>query len=113
LSDCIFCKIVAGEIPAKEVLRDDDVLAIEDVNPVAPHHLLVLTTRHFANANELMDSGDAKLILKVFDTAAKLGREGSPGGFRLTVNSGVAGGQTVDHVHVHVIGGRQMTWPPG
>jgi histidine triad (HIT) family protein len=113
MEGCIFCRIVAGEVPAKEVLRNDDVLAIEDVNPVAPNHLLVMSTKHFANIEELLKRGDGSLNGKVFGAAAKLGRERSPDGFRLVVNSGPAGGQTVDHVHVHVLGGRQMMWPPG
>jgi histidine triad (HIT) family protein len=113
-SDCIFCKIVAGEIPSSSVYRDDDVVAIEDVNPQAPAHLLVMPQRHHADIGELIESGDHALAAKLIAVATKLGREhGGGSGFRLVVNTGAYGGQTVDHLHVHVMAGRPMTWPPG
>ncbi|HET7814338.1 MAG TPA: HIT domain-containing protein [Candidatus Baltobacteraceae bacterium] len=111
--NCIFCKIAAGEIPATFAHRDDDVIAITDVNPQAPQHLLVLPVRHAANLPELAGAGENDLIAKLFATAAQLGREVSSDGFRLVVNTGELGGQTVDHVHIHVLGGRPMQWPPG
>jgi histidine triad (HIT) family protein len=111
--DCIFCKIVSGTISAKNVYRDGEVLAIEDVNPQAPVHLLVLPLEHHANVAALSERNDS-LVSKIFAVASKLGRErGGDDGFRLVVNTGSNGGQTVDHVHVHVLAGRHLTWPPG
>jgi histidine triad (HIT) family protein len=110
--DCIFCKISRGEIPAKNVYRDDDVLAIEDVNPQAPVHLLVMPSQHHPNIAALSDS-DRSLVAKLFEVASQLGRDRGGEGFRLVINTGANGGQTVDHLHVHVLAGRPMTWPPG
>lgn len=110
--DCIFCKIGAGEIPAKIVSQDDDTIAIVDVNPAAPHHLLVMPKAHFENVADLAGA-NIPLLGKVFAIAAQLGREQSAGGFRLVVNTGQDGGQTVPHVHVHVLAGRAFSWPPG
>jgi histidine triad (HIT) family protein len=110
--DCIFCKIAAGEIPVDPVYRDEDIIAIYDINPQAPHHLLVMPRRHVENVYELAGS-DGELVGKLFSTAARLGREQAGSGFRLVVNTGAEGGQTVDHVHVHVLAGRLMGWPPG
>ena len=113
-SDCIFCRIAAGEIPAKVVHRDASVLAIEDVNPQAPSHLLVMPVAHHANVSELAQTHDGTLIGKLVEVASALGRERGKGeGFRLVVNTGPQGGQTVDHLHIHVLAGRPMTWPPG
>ncbi|MBV8638673.1 MAG: histidine triad nucleotide-binding protein [Candidatus Eremiobacteraeota bacterium] len=111
--DCIFCKIIAGEIPAKVVLRDDDVVAIEDVNPQAPTHLLVMPVRHVSNIDEMSPGTDGALMAKLIATAARLGREHGRDGYRLVINTGPDGGQTVDHTHVHVLAGRHLTWPPG
>ncbi len=112
-SNCIFCKIAAGEIPSKAVHRDDEVLAIEDVNPQAPVHLLVMPLRHHANLGELAEAGDDATLARLMRVAARLGRERGGDGFRLVVNTGADGGQTVDHVHVHVLAGRALAWPPG
>jgi histidine triad (HIT) family protein len=112
MDDCIFCKIASGEIPAKVVYRDDAVLAIEDLNPQAPAHLLVIPAAHYASIVEAVDDG--ALAGSMMAVAARLGKErGGDGGFRLIVNTGPDGGQTVAHVHVHVLAGRAMTWPPG
>lgn len=111
--DCIFCKIIAGEIPAKVVHRDDDVIAIEDVNPQAPAHLLVMPVRHVPNVGQFSPETDAALVAKLVSTAARLGLEHGPTGYRLVTNTGPEAGQTVDHAHVHVLAGRPMTWPPG
>ncbi len=111
--DCIFCKIIAGEIPAKFIRRDDDVVAIADANPQAPSHLLVMPSKHIANIADLAGLANAALLSRVFDVATKLGKEHGKHGFRLVVNSGADGGQTVDHMHVHVLSGRFMEWPPG
>lgn len=110
--DCIFCKIVAGEIPAKIVHRENGIVALEDVNPQAPVHLLVLPERHVANIAEHTFKGSADEITSLMETAAALGAKNA-GGFRLVVNTGVDGGQTVEHLHVHVLAGRPMKWPPG
>jgi histidine triad (HIT) family protein len=111
--DCVFCRIVAGEIPAKVVARDDGIVAIEDVNPQAPVHLLVMPVEHHANIGELSDARDAELMARLIGLASKLGREKGKNGYRLVMNTGPDGGQTVDHLHVHVLAGRFMTWPPG
>jgi histidine triad (HIT) family protein len=111
--DCPFCKIAAGEIPAKSVYRDDNVLAIEDINPQAPVHLLVMPIAHHANIGELSDADESALLAKLIEVATKLGRERGGAGYRLVMNTGPDGGQTVDHLHVHVLAGRHMTWPPG
>jgi histidine triad (HIT) family protein len=114
MDDCIFCKIAAGEVPAKIVYRDDNVVAIEDLNPQAPAHLLVIPRDHFPSLVESIGDGGDALTAALFSVAARLGREhGGAGGFRLVVNTGPDGGQTVAHVHVHVLAGRPMAWPPG
>ena len=112
-STCIFCKIAGGEIPAKFVHRDDDVVAIADVNPQAPQHVLVMPVRHVANLAEFAESAQPELVSKLFRVAARLGRELGENGSRAVINTGAEGGQTVDHLHVHVLAGRQMHWPPG
>ncbi|MEO9170683.1 MAG: histidine triad nucleotide-binding protein [Candidatus Baltobacteraceae bacterium] len=110
---CIFCKIASGEIPAKVVYRDDDAIAVNDLSPQAPKHVLVMPVKHYENIAELADGHDDALMAKLFTLAARLGRERSPDGFRLVVNTGSDGGQTVDHLHIHILAGRPMTWPPG
>jgi histidine triad (HIT) family protein len=110
--DCLFCGIVRGEIPADVVYQDDEVMAISDINPQAPHHVLVMTKQHFANVAELA-MGDPDLTQKLFVAASRIGIGQAGTGFRLVVNTGAEGGQTVDHVHVHVLAGRLMGWPPG
>lgn len=112
-TNCIFCRIAAGEIPSKQAYRDEGVLAIEDVNPQAPVHLLVMPLEHHANLGALVDAADDGVLVRLMGVAAKLGRERGGDGFRLVVNTGPDGGQTVDHLHVHVLAGRRMTWPPG
>jgi histidine triad (HIT) family protein len=111
-NDCIFCKIVTGEIPAKVVERGDGVIAIEDVNPQAPVHILVLPEKHVANIAAHTASGTSDDVARLMRAAAKIG-EKHAGGFRLVVNTGADGGQTVDHLHVHVLAGRHLSWPPG
>ena len=112
--ECIFCGIVSGDIPAKVVYRDDEVVAFEDIKPVAPLHLLVIPTRHIASVRDLGREDDA-LLGKLIETANQLAKEHDihDQGFRLNLNAGPNGGQTVYHLHVHLIGGRFMTWPPG
>ncbi|HEY9084519.1 MAG TPA: HIT domain-containing protein [Candidatus Tyrphobacter sp.] len=111
--DCLFCKIGSGEIPAKELYRDGEIVAIADLNPQAPTHALVMPLAHHNDLAALYDGGGDALASRLFAVAAKLGRERGTRGFRLVVNTGDEGGQTVGHVHVHVLAGRRMTWPPG
>jgi histidine triad (HIT) family protein len=113
MNDCIFCKVARDEVPAKIVYRDDDVVAIEDLNPQAPVHLLVMPRRHYDTIADVA-SDNATLAAALLNVAAKLGvRHAGQRGFRVVVNTGAEGGQTVGHVHVHVLAGRHMTWPPG
>ncbi len=114
MSDCLFCKIAAGQIPAKVIHQDDDSVAFLDINPQAPTHFLVIPRKHIASLNDLTPADDA-LLGKVYRTAAKLAAERgiAPEGWRAVVNSGRGAGQTVFHIHVHVLGGRALTWPPG
>ena len=112
-ADCIFCKIVAGQIPAHIVHRDETAVAVSDVNPQAPSHLLVMPLRHAANIVDFTGSASPADVAHLFGLAARLGREQQGDGFRMVVNTGPAGGQTVGHLHIHVLAGRQMHWPPG
>ena len=113
-SDCLFCRIIAGELPAAQVYADDSVVAIRDVAPQAPTHILLLSRKHIASVREI-GAADHDLIGKIFAVGAELAtREGiAADGYRLVVNVGRNGGQTVDHLHVHLLGGRPMAWPPG
>lgn len=113
-SNCIFCKIVAGEVSSPILYRDDRVVAIADRNPQAPVHLLVLPVEHYADVGAVTSAGRDDVVAALMRVAASLGTErGGPGGFRLVVNTGADGGQTVGHAHVHVLAGRAMHWPPG
>jgi histidine triad (HIT) family protein len=113
-SDCLFCRIVAGELPSSQVYADEWVVAIRDISPQAPTHILILTRKHIDSAREL-GPADGELLGKISAVATELAtREGIvEDGYRLVVNVGRNGGQTVDHLHVHMLGGRAMTWPPG
>jgi histidine triad (HIT) family protein len=112
--DCIFCKIVAGEIPAAKVYEDERALAFGDINPQAPTHALVIPRAHIVSLNEAEES-DAALLGHLLLVAARVARAAghAEGGFRSVINTGPGAGQTVFHVHVHVLGGRRLTWPPG
>lgn len=111
--DCLFCKIIAGEIPSKKVYEDDLIYAFEDINPEAPVHFLIVPKKHIKNAEELSEK-DKDLIGHVFLTAAKILKEkGVTNGFRIVNNCKEDGGQTVDHLHFHVLAGRSLQWPPG
>ncbi len=114
LPDCLFCHIVAGEIPSTRVHEDDLVIAIRDIAPRAPTHILLLPRRHIASALDLTDA-DAPLVGRLFAAAADIARsEGiADAGYRLVSNVGRWGGQSVDHLHVHLMGGRAFDWPPG
>ena len=111
--DCIFCRIVAGDIPAQVIHRDETVIAIADVNPQAPQHLLVMPFRHFSNIAEFAESASPEEVQHLLRLAASLGSREYQDGYRMVVNTGPAGGQTVGHLHVHVLAGRHMHWPPG
>jgi histidine triad (HIT) family protein len=110
-NDCIFCKIVAGEIPAKKIYEDDKVLAFPDMNPQAPVHILVIPKKHVVSAASVDRETIADVILAAQEIARLENLESS--GYRLIANHGDDGGQTVYHLHVHLMGGRRMTWPPG
>jgi histidine triad (HIT) family protein len=114
MADCLFCRIVAGEVPADVVEQTAGALAFRDINPQAPTHVLVVPKAHFDNAAALSHE-DADLLAEVFRLAASVAvAEGiSDVGYRLVTNTGDAAGQTVHHLHVHVIGGRPLGWPPG
>jgi histidine triad (HIT) family protein len=114
MSDCIFCKIVEKKIPTKIVHEDDKAVAFEDVNPQAPVHVLVVPKRHAASLAELTQS-DAGMLGHLMLTGAAVAKQKgiADSGYRLVVNTGRNGGQTVFHLHVHVLGGRGMHWPPG
>ncbi len=111
---CLFCKIVSREIPAKIAHEDEEVFAFHDINPVAPTHVLVIPKKHIVSLAEVTEV-DQALLGKLLTTARRVAEaEGRSGeGFRTVINSGLNAGQTVFHLHVHVIGGRPMTWPPG
>jgi histidine triad (HIT) family protein len=112
-ADCLFCRIIAGQIPATRVHHDDLVLAIRDINPQAPTHLLLMPLAHVPSAADVGDA-DGVLLGRLFAVASQLARrEGLDDGWRLVSNVGSDGGQTVDHLHLHLLGGRPMTWPPG
>ena len=112
-SDCIFCRIVAGDIPAKIVRRAADVVAFDDLNPQAPTHVLVIPTEHVERAIHLEPRHGATLA-RMFGVAAEVARERKiEDGYRVVVNNGPGSGQSVYHLHMHVLGGRPMTWPPG
>jgi histidine triad (HIT) family protein len=112
--DCLFCRIVAGEIPADVVRDSGRTLAFRDIAPQAPTHVLVVTKDHHANAAALTASDPGLASVLLAEAVAVAVMEGvAESGYRLVLNTGSQGGQTVDHVHVHVLGGRHMTWPPG
>jgi histidine triad (HIT) family protein len=111
---CLFCRIVAGEIPSTKIHEDDLVLAIRDIAPVAPTHVLVMPRAHVASLADMSDA-DAVLAGRLFAVAAEIARaEGiEDAGYRVVANHGRAAGQSVDHLHLHLIGGRDLAWPPG
>ncbi|HEX9023006.1 MAG TPA: histidine triad nucleotide-binding protein [Geobacteraceae bacterium] len=114
MEGCIFCRIIKGELPAKKVYEDNLVIAIEDIAPVAPTHVLVIPRKHFVNALDL-DPADNVLIGHIFQVAARIARERGEAerGFRVVCNNNAGAGQSVFHIHFHLLAGRHMTWPPG
>ena len=112
-SDCLFCKIVSGKIPAKRVDEDELSLCFADINPQAPTHLLIIPKEHITSTAHAEET-HAELLGHLVAKAAEVARSvGLDRGYRLVINTGSDGGQTVDHLHVHLLGGRHMTWPPG
>jgi histidine triad (HIT) family protein len=111
---CLFCRIAAGEIPANRIAEDDSVLAILDIAPKAPTHILVMPRDHIASAAQLTEA-DSLLVGHIFAFAAEVARsaEIAEGGYRIVTNVGTWGGQSVDHLHFHLMGGRPFAWPPG
>ena len=113
MSDCLFCRVVAGEVPADVVHETERTLAFRDIGPQAPTHVLVVPREHHADMSAVVDA-DRSLAAEVMATAVAVARqEGLDGGYRLVANTGDDGGQTVHHLHVHVLGGRGLRWPPG
>lgn len=110
--DCLFCKIVRKEIAAKEVLRDEHLVAFHDLNPQAPTHVLVIPTIHSAHLTEFVGAG-AGTAGRLLGAAAEIGGRLGPDGYRVVINEGRDAGQTVFHLHLHVLAGRALGWPPG
>ena len=114
MSQCLFCRIAAGEIPANILYSDEDVLAFRDINPQAPLHALVIPRKHIATINDLQ-ADDAALVGKLFLAAKQVAKEAgyAEDGYRVVMNCGLDAGQTVFHIHLHVVAGRALSWPPG
>jgi len=111
--DCIFCRIAAGSIPSKKVHQDDAVFAFHDIDPKAPTHILVIPKKHIASL-AAAEAGDEALLGRLLRATSEIAREQGLGkGYRVVISTGAEGGQTVDHLHLHLLGGRQMHWPPG
>ena len=110
--DCLFCRIVAGEIPADVVVETDDAVAFRDVNPQAPVHVLVVPRKHVADAGELADQ-DPATVAELVSLARRVALDAGHDSYRLVFNTGADAGQTVFHAHLHVLAGRSLTWPPG
>lgn len=114
MQDCIFCKIVNGEIPSEKIYEDDMVLSFKDIEPAAPAHVLIIPKKHISSLNAVTEE-DSKIIAHVFIIAKKIAKELGidKDGYRVVSNCGENGGQSVPHVHFHLLGGRLLKWPPG
>ena len=111
--DCLFCKIIAGDIPCSKVYEDDSVFAFNDIDPQAPVHVLIIPKEHIASADDVNEANSA-VIAHIFEVAAKIAKEkGLADGYRIVNNCGDRAGQTVKHIHFHLMGGRDFTWPAG
>jgi histidine triad (HIT) family protein len=112
MADCIFCKIARGEIPATMVVNSKEIAAFRDLNPQAPTHILIIPKKHIAS---LDDANDSDLLGRMLAMAAALARQEkiAKSGYRTVINTGRDGGQSVDHLHIHLLGGRAFAWPPG
>ena len=114
MTDCIFCKIAQGEIPAKIIYQNDHIVAFDDIHPQAPQHKVIISRKHIATLNDLQGE-DTLLMSQLIESAVLLAKELNlaDDGYRIVMNCNAGGGQTVFHVHAHLLGGRSMTWPPG
>ncbi len=114
MEDCLFCKIRDGAIPSKKVYEDDAVLAFEDIEPKAPVHVLIIPKQHVASVMDL-EGGHCEAVCAMMEAAREIAKEQGldASGFRLVINTGGDGGQTVGHLHMHLLGGRRLKWPPG
>lgn len=112
MSDCLFCKIAAGEIPSKKVYEDEHCYAFYDIDPQAPTHFLVIPREHIGSCGEITPENSA-VVAHIFEVISKVTREQGIQSFRVVSNCGVQAGQSVPHLHFHVLAGRDMTWPPG
>ena len=110
--ECLFCRIATGEMSAEIVHEDDDLVTFRDINPQAPTHILVIPRKHVASVDDL-EPADAELVGKLFLAAKEVAADEGLEGYRLVVNNGAEAGQSVFHIHLHVLGGRAMRWPPG
>lgn len=111
--DCLFCKIIAGEIPSKKVYEDETVYAFYDIAPAAPVHVLIIPKTHITSAADITAENSA-VVAHIFEVAANLAKQlGLSDGFRVVTNCGDSAGQSVKHLHFHLLGGRDFTWPPG
>lgn len=110
--NCLFCSIVAGDIPAQKVFENESVLAFNDINPQAPVHILLIPKSHHENVAEL-SANEPKIVSELFNIAQELASQTGLAGYRTVFNTGADGGQTVFHAHLHLLGGRAMHWPPG
>lgn len=113
IPDCIFCKIVRKEIAADEVLRDEHIVAFRDLNPQAPTHVLVIPTKHAAHLSEFARDSSDQGAARLLAAAAEIGTRFGPNGYRVVMNEGPDAGQSVHHLHAHVLAGRHLSWPPG
>ncbi len=111
--NCVFCKIVAQEIKADEVFRDEHVVAFRDMNPQAPIHVLVVPTQHHPHLSAFATAAEVPALARMLTAAAEVGRMFGTDGYRVVINEGRDGGQTVHHLHAHVLAGRALAWPPG
>ena len=112
MSDCLFCKIAAGEIPSNKVYEDDTVYAFYDIDPQAPTHFLVIPKTHIQSVSEI-NGENSSVVAHIFEVIAKLAKEQGMESYRVVSNIGEQAGQSVHHLHFHVLSGRDMTWPPG
>jgi histidine triad (HIT) family protein len=111
--DCLFCKIVRKDITAKEVLRDEHVVAFHDLNPQAPAHVLIIPTVHAEHLSDFVQQGNVAAAGRFLSAAAEIGTRFGPSGYRVVMNEGRDAGQSVFHLHAHVLAGRALSWPPG
>ena len=113
MADCLFCKIIAGEIPSTKIYEDESVYAFADIDPQAPFHAIVIPKEHIASADEINEQ-NSHLIAKIFEAIAKIAaKENLADGYRVVNNCGKDGGQTVGHIHFHLLARRNLQWPPG